>query len=195
MQVDALREIGNIGAGTAATALSQLTGAPVEMGIPTVKLLPVEQVASEIGAAADVVAAVFLGVGGDADGHMLFVMGEEQAHSLVGVLMGGTAGDGPFDEMELSALQEVGNILTGSYLGALSQITGLRLEPTPPVVGVDFAAALVGAALAEVAMSSDVALLIETALGETAGTSVGDFLFIPSASALSIVLGRLGLEG
>jgi chemotaxis protein CheC len=107
--------------------------------------------------------------------------------------MGGTGGDGAFSEMELSALQEVANILTGSYLNALSQITGLRLEPTPPAVGVDFAGALVGAALAEVAMASDTAILIETPLGDGDAPSLGDVLFIPTTPALQLVLARLGL--
>lgn len=195
-QIDALREIGNIGAGNAATALSQMMGQPVQMGIPKVKLLAVEEIAGEVGEGDAIVAAMFLGVQGDAPGHMLFVMSEQAAHNVVGVLMGGMAGGGTgagFTEMELSALQEVGNIMTGSYLGALSQITGLRLEPTPPAVGVDMAGALLGAALAEVAMSCDTALLLESAFGDDDTPSAGDFLYIPTSEALTTVLGRLGL--
>lgn len=199
-QIDALREIGNIGAGTAATALAQMTGRSVPMGVPTVTLLPVERVAERTGDAERVVAAMFLGVGGDVSGHMLFVMGEDAARDVVDALMGATGdasagaggGDG-FTEMEISALQEVANILTGSYLNALAQITGLRLEPTPPAVGVDYAGALVGAALAEVAMASETAILIETPLGDGDVPSLGDVLFIPTAAALQLVLSRLGL--
>jgi len=196
-QVDALREIGNIGAGNAATALSQMMGEPVHMGIPTVRLMSVEKIGAQVGAADQIVAAMFLGVQGDAPGHMLFVMSEEAARHVVGVLMGGmSAGDAgdAFTEMELSALQEVGNIMTGSYLGALSQITGLRLEPTPPAVGVDMAGALVGAALAEVAMTCDTALLLESVFSEGDGPSAGDVLYIPTDEALDVVLARLGLS-
>jgi len=196
-QLDALREIGNIGAGTAATALAQMTGQSVPMGVPTVTLLPVEDVADRTGDAERVVAAMFLGVGGDVNGHMLFVMGEDAARDVVDALMGGMGGPpgdgGGFTEMELSALQEVANILTGSYLNALAQITGLRLEPTPPAVGVDFAGALVGAALVEVAMESETAILIETPLGDGEAPSLGDVLFIPTSEALQLVLARLGL--
>ncbi|MGE0028164.1 MAG: chemotaxis protein CheC [Thermoleophilia bacterium] len=195
-QLDALREIGNIGAGTAATALAQMTGRSVPMGVPTVTLLPVEQVADRTGDAERVVAAMFLGVGGDVSGHMLFVMGRDAARDVVDALMGGAGGAGGgdgFSEMELSALQEVANILTGSYLNALAKITGLRLEPTPPAVGVDFAGALVGAALAEVAMASETAILIETPLGDGGAPSLGDVLFIPTSAALQLVLARLGL--
>jgi chemotaxis protein CheC len=195
-QLDALREIGNIGAGTAASALAQMTGRTVPMGVPTVTLLPVEEVADRTGDAERVVAAMFLGVNGDVTGLMLFVMDEEAARDVVDALMGGMGraadGDG-FTEMELSALQEVANILTGSYLNALAQITGLRLEPTPPAVGVDFAGALVGAALVEVAMASETAILIETPLSDGDAASLGDVLFIPTSEALQTVLARLGL--
>lgn len=196
-QIDALREIGNIGAGNAATALSQMTGQPVHMGIPTVKLLAVEGIGEQIGAGEEIVAAMFLGVTGDAPGHMLFVMSEGAAHNIVATLMGGMAvsGEGEgFTEMELSALQEIGNIMTGSYLSALSQITGLRLEPTPPAVGVDMAGALIGAALAEVAMTCETALLLESVFSDGDGPSAGDFLYIPTSDALDVVLGRLGLS-
>jgi chemotaxis protein CheC len=195
-QIDALREIGNIGAGNAATALSQMTGCPVQMGIPTVKLLPVEEIAGEVGAADDIVAAMFLGVEGDAPGHMLFVMSERAARTMVDLLMGSAGQEsvvGAFSEIELSALQEVSNIMTGSYLSALAQITGLRLEPTPPAVGVDFAGALLGSALSEIAMVSEKALLLESTLGDDETPSVGDFLFIPTTEALTIVLERLGV--
>jgi chemotaxis protein CheC len=166
------------------------------MGVPTVTLLPVEEVADRTGDAERVVAAMFLGVNGDVTGHMLFVMGEDAARDVVDALMGGMGGggaDGGFSEMELSALQEIANILTGSYLNALAQITGLRLEPTPPSVGVDFAGALVGAALVEVAMESETAILIETPLSDGDAPSLGDVLFIPTSEALQTVLGRLGL--
>lgn len=198
-QLDALREVGNIGAGTAATALAQMTGAAVPMEVPRVSVLPVEGIAEEAGGGDALAAAVFLGVHGDASGHMLFLMHADAAREIVGALLCGTTEPGedgaPFGEMELSALQELGNILTGSYLGAMAQLTGLRLEPSPPVVGVDFADALVGSALAEVAAVSETALLIETAFGGGGAAPVGQFLYIPTPEALATVLDRLGLGG
>jgi chemotaxis protein CheC len=196
-QLDALREIGNIGAGTAATALSQMTGAPVRLGIPKVSLLPVEEIPGRTGEPERTVAVMLLGVHGDVTGHMLFVMDEASARGVVSSLMGGFGGGGDddarFSEIELSALQEIGNIVAGSYLNALAQITGLRLEPTPPAIGVDAAGALIGTALAEVAMYSDTAILIESELGDGEAPSAGDVLFIPTAEALGTVLSRLGL--
>lgn len=196
-QLDALREIGNIGAGTAATALSQLTGRPVQMGVPTVVMVPVEEAADRVAEPTDIVAVVLVPVSGDVDGHMLIVMGERGAREMVGLLMGGMVPPeaGGFSEIELSALQEVGNILTSSYLGALAQLTGLHLEPAPPAVGVDMAAALLGAALAEVATEAPVVLLLESPLSDGDSASDGDVIFIPTSAGLTVILERLGLGG
>jgi chemotaxis protein CheC len=197
-QLDVLREVGNIGAGTAATALSAMVGGPVDMGIPRVSLVPVEQVPEEVGGGEDVVAAVFLGVVGDAPGHMLVLMREASARALVDTLMGRAGGDvatgdAPFTEMELSALQEVGNVLASAYLGALSALTGLHVEPTPPAVGVDMAGALLGAALAEVALLAPRALLIDSGFDAPGIGSLGEVLYMPTPDALDTVLRSLGL--
>lgn len=190
--LDALREVGNIGAGTAATALSQMIGGVVTMGVPRVEPVPVEQVADLVGGGEALVAAVFLGVVGDAEGHMLVLMREPAARRLVASLLGDPGGRGEFDAMGMSVLQEVGNVLTSAYLGALALLTGMRLEPTPPAVGVDMAGALLGSALAEVAMTSSTALLIDSGIGTEAGP-VGDVLFIPGPRAMAEVLARLGV--
>lgn len=194
-QLDALREIGNIGAGHAATALAAMTGTPVPMGVPRVSALAIERIPEELGGEELTVVAIHLHVNGDAPGRMLFLMSIDAARATAATLLcgmpPGEPGAGGLGELELSALQEVGNVLTGSYLGALSQLTGLRLEPSPPAIGVDMAGALVGAALAEVAEIADTALLIETQLGDAA--ALGRFLYVPSGDALAVVLGRLGL--
>jgi chemotaxis protein CheC len=140
---------------------------------------------------------VHLRVIGDAPGHILFVAGVETAHELAGLLLCGMEpGERDvmgFSELERSALQELGNVLTASYLIALTQLTGLHLEPSPPGLGVDMAGALLGTVLAEVSISTDVALLIETAFEEDGRATAGDFLYIPTPEALGSVLGRLGL--
>lgn len=194
--LDILTEVGNIGAGTAATALAQMTGARVDMGVPRAALLPVEDVPARVGGGDMPVAAILLDVLGDAPGRMLFMMPADGAHALVGMLMGAPAAEAPaadFDPIALSALQEVGNVLIGSYLTALSTLTGLRLEPTPPAVGVDMADALLGAAIAEVAEASPWALLVETAFhdDDRIQAQMGSLLYIPSPAALDVVLDRL----
>ncbi|MFN8109683.1 MAG: chemotaxis protein CheC [Thermoleophilia bacterium] len=197
LQLDALREIGNIGAGTAASSLSQMTGQPIAMAVPRVSILPVEEIPARIGGEEQIVVAVYLQVMGDAPGHIVFLSPAETAHEVCHQLMGGMpSGDEVrfgFSEMELSALQEIGNIMTGSYLRALAELTGMHLEPSPPALGVDMAAALLGSVLAEVARNSGAALLIETAFEEHDLPSFGHFVYIPEPASLLVVLRSLGL--
>lgn len=196
--LDALAEVGNIGAGTAATALAQMTGTRVDMGVPRVALVPVEEIPERIGGGDTLVAAILLDVGGEAEGRMLFMLPADSAQELVALLMGGMAPGGgeegaPFDEIGLSALQEIGNVLAGSYLTALGTLTGLRLEPSPPAVGVDMADALIGDAILDVAEQGAPAMLIETEFTGGDTPRVADLLFIPTPQALRAVLDRLGV--
>jgi chemotaxis protein CheC len=198
LQLDALREIGNIGAGNAATSLSQMVGHPVGMAVPSVRAIPLHEVPSAVaGDDEALVAAIYLRVVGDAPGHIMFVMKVEDAKSIAGSMLGGMD-PGEMDayglgEMERSALQEIGNILTAAYLIAMSSFTGLHLEPSPPELGVDMAAALVGYVLSEVAMSGEVALVIETAFEELDQPIGGSFLYIPTPEGLAKVLAGLGV--
>lgn len=195
-QLDALAEVGNIGAGTAATALAQMTGARIDMGVPRVSLLPVEDVPDRVGGGDTVVAAILLDVRGDAPGRIVFMMPVGAAAALVAQLMGVPAPRDDavaFDEVALSALQEVGNVLTGAYLTALGTLTGLRMEPSPPAVGVDMAGALLADAIVDVAESSPRALLIETGFSDDDEPRIGMLLYIPTPAALGAVLERLGV--
>lgn len=198
LQLDALREIGNIGAGNAATALSQMVGHAVGMTVPHVRALPLDEVPTAIaGSDEALVAAIFLEVVGEAPGYMMFVTTVEDAKAIAVSVLGGMD-PGELDafglgEMERSALQEVGNILTSSYLIAMTTFTGLHLEPTPPDLGVDMAGALIGYVLSQVAMTGDLALLIETQFEELDEPVSGNFLFIPTPEGLSKVLAGLGV--
>jgi chemotaxis protein CheC len=198
LELDALREVGNIGAGRAATSLSEMTGRPIGMQVPAVKLLPLDAVADEVGGPDALVVAVHLRVAGDAEGHILFVMPPETGHTLVEpMLMGMDPGErdaAGFGDMERSALQEVGNILTSAYLFAMTQMTGLHMEPTPPAIGIDMAGSLLAEVLCEVALTGDYALLIETAFDDVGDEVPGAFVFIPTPEALGRVLTGLGLS-
>lgn len=198
LQLDALREIGNVGAGNAATSLSQMVGHPVRMTVPSVRALPLEDVPAAVAGSDDaLVVAVYLRVVGDAPGHIMFVMTVDDAKSIATSMLGGMDPGEPdgygLGEMERSALQEVGNILTSAYLIAMSAFTGLHLEPRPPDLGVDMAAALVGYVLSEVAMSGDVALVIDTSFEEIDQPVAGCFLYIPTPEGLGRVLSGLGV--
>ena len=122
IEFDVLTEIGNIGAGNATTALSQLINARIDMRVPKVDLLGFSELAEIVGGAETLVAGILLSLEGDVDGMMLFVLESSAAHLLVDQLMGCVSGEnkGDFSEMEQSALMEIGNIIAGAYLSSIS---------------------------------------------------------------------------
>ena len=191
LQLDALRELANIGSGTASTALSSMLGRPVDISVPVVQALPFAEAVEAVGPVEQDVAAVLLGIHGDLTGAVLLVVGLEDAATLCGML--GVELD---SEWGLSALGEIGNIVGASYLGALGTMTGLEMEPTPPSPVVDMLGAIVATALtAHPADSeSDFALVLDTDLqveGDDCGIS---FLLLPTAGGVHQMLGCLGLE-
>ena len=188
LQLDALRELANIGSGTAATALSQMCGRSIDVSVPNALALPISDAVEAIGPAETAVTAVVIPVFGDLDAVVLLLFQPYAAAKLCGML-----GVEPDTEMGVSALGEIGNVLGASYVGALGSMTGLQLEPRPPQTAAD----MLGAVLSTVAMSvdetADVALLLDSDLvfeGEECSLS---FLLVPSASGVRELLERLGV--
>ncbi len=137
---DVLKEIGNIGAGNAMTALAQMLQCKVDMKVPQVKLLEFSEVGEMMGGEEQVMVGVFLGVEGEITGSMMFMVEEISARHLIQKITMGMLPEGSeFSEMGLSAMQEVGNIITGAYLNSLSTLTNLKVFPTPPALTVDMA--------------------------------------------------------
>jgi chemotaxis protein CheC len=124
LQLDALREVGNIGAGNAATALSQMIQRRIDMTVPEVDILRLEDMVSKIGTEEDMVIAVVLRIFGDIPGNVIFLLTMDSAYRLLEMLMGKEV-SGEFDEYQISALQEIGNILTGAYINSIVRLTGM----------------------------------------------------------------------
>ena len=139
--LDVLKELGNIGAGNAATALAELLQSKVDMSVPQVKLINFSEIGDLIGGEEQVMAGMYLAIQKDITGSILFLVKEEVALHLVKKLMGDYAQD-IRGEMEQSALKEISNIITGAYLNALSTMTGLRIEPSVPDLAIDMAGAI-----------------------------------------------------
>lgn len=193
MYQDVLREIGNIGAGNATTALASLLGQKVDMTVPQVKLLDFEELGELVGGDETVLAGIYLGVEGDIGGNMMFLLSIPSAKYLVSKLMMGmeTPGD-EFTDMERSALQEVGNIITGSYLNALASLTNMMIYPTVPDLNIDMAAALLSVPAIQFGALGDKILLIQTEFfGDMAID--GYFILIPDMDSYSKILGALGI--
>jgi len=190
MQLDALRELANIGSGTAATALSSMLGRPVDVSVPSALALPLADAVDAAGPAEDTVTAVVLPIFGDFDGIVLLLFPPADAATLCGLL--GVEAD---SEYGLSALGEIGNILGSAYVGALGMMTGLGLEPRPPQTVTDMLGAIVASVLATGAESSDVALVLDSDLIVEGTQCSLSFMLVPSRNGVGEVLAGLGLVG
>ncbi|MDD3413600.1 MAG: chemotaxis protein CheC [Lachnospiraceae bacterium] len=190
---DVLREIGNIGAGNAATALAQLLQTKVDMKVPKVDLLDFNQVGEAMGGEEQIMAGIYLGVQGDITGSIMFLLEERSAHDLVSKLMGTKIENNEeFNEMEISALKEIGNIITGSYLSSLSSLTNLTIIASVPDLSIDMAAAILSVPAIEFGVLGDKILMIQTAFTDDMELN-GYFILVPDLQSYDKLLGSLGL--
>lgn len=190
---DVLKEIGNIGAGNAMTALSQMLQCKVDMKVPQVKLLPFSEVGAIMGGEEQVMVGVYLGVEGDITGSMMFLVEKTSAKHLINKVMMGMAPEGDdFTEMELSAMREVGNIITGAYLNSLSTLTNLKIYPTPPDLTVDMAGAILSVPAIQFGTLGDNLLLIQSQFYDEVEID-GYFILIPDLESYSRILTSLGI--
>lgn len=190
---DILKEIGNIGAGNAMTALSQMLQCKVDMKVPQVKLLDFAEVGVLMGGEEQIMVGVYLGVEGDISGSMMFLVEQESAKHLINKIMMGMASEGEgFTEMELSAMKEVGNIITGAYLNSLSMLTNLKIFPTPPELTVDMAGAILSVPAIQFGILGDKLLLIQSQFYDEVEIN-GYFILIPELESYSKILSSLGM--
>lgn len=197
LQYDVLKELGNIGAGNATTALSRLINAKIDMKVPKVNLLGFSELAKAMGKEEEVMVGILLLLEGDIDGVMMFLLDVDSARALVGSLMGkepdeASKGNINFDEMEFSALQEIGNIITGSYLSALSDMTRLTIVASVPSLQIDMAEAILSIPAIEFSKIGDKVLLIQTQFDDDSQIS-GYFVLVPELDSYDKILSSLGL--
>lgn len=191
---DVLKELGNIGAGNAMTALSQMIGSKIDMRVPQVKLLEFNELGGMIGGEEQIMVGVFLGVEGDITGSMLFLLELSSAKHLINKVMMGM-GDPNSDEltdMERSAMQEVGNIITGAYLNSLAMITNLTIFPSPPSLTVDMAGAILSVPAIEFGIYGDKILMIQSQFFDDVEID-GFFVLVPDIDSYAKILTALGI--
>lgn len=190
-QLDALREVANIGAGHAATALSQMTASTILISVPRLKVVPLEELSLEIGPPEEPVAAVLMAMLGDITGRTLLVFPRGVALRLAGILTKRTfdekTGLGPLGE---SALKEAGNILSGAYLSALSEFMGMMLLNSPPDLAIDMSAAVLTSEELEFGMGGDYVFCVESEFVIQGSTERlrGFFLLLPDPPSLRVIL-------
>lgn len=189
---DILREIGNIGAGNATTALAQMLQCKVDMAVPQINLLEFKDIGAAMGGEELIMAGIYLGVEGDITGSIMFLVEKDSARHLVSKLMGMPLEGEEFSEMELSALKEVGNIITGAYLNSLSSLTNLKIFPSIPDLTVDMAGAILSVPAIEFGALGDKILLIQTKFFDDVAID-GYFILIPDLASYSKILSALGM--
>ena len=194
IQMDALREIGNVGAGNSATALSQIINKRIDMNVPKVAMVPLEAVPDLVGGPDAIVVGVFLRVYGKAPSNILFLLPQSSAFYLVDTLMGKQHGETKtLDFMDESALMEIGNILAGAYLNAFFSFTQISMLPSIPALAMDMAGAILNVVLVQLGQMGDQALVIETEfLAEDDGIS-GHFFLVPDPGSLSTIMAAVGV--
>ena len=191
---DVLKEIGNIGAGNATTAMSTMLNLRIDMNVPKVELLTFQELGSAICPEDETILGIYLEVQGDIDGSMMFLMKLDSAHYLVDHLMGRETVEGEeFSEMDLSAIKEIGNIIAGSYLNALSSMTNLTITPTIPYIAIDRAAEILSVPAIQLGKYGDNALMIETEFGDDVMIN-GYFILLPELESYDKILSSLGIS-
>ncbi len=190
---DLLKELGNIGAGNATSALSQMMGMKLDMDIPDVRLLEFKDVGSAMGGADQVMVGIYLLAEGDINGSMMFMLGTKSARNLVNVLMGTPDNTSEeLTEIELSALKEVGNIITGAYLNSLSMLTGLSMLPSVPSIAVDMIGAILSVPAIAFGIEADEILLVDTQFSSDVQME-GYFIMLPDMDSYAKILKALGM--
>lgn len=194
MEFDVLKEIGNIGAGNATTALSQLINAKVDMKVPNVELLGFKDLANIIGGPENLIVGILLTLEGQIDGMMMFMLEKDSAHHIVNMIMGRDINSfDDFSEMDLSALKEIGNIIAGAYLSAISTLTNMVITSSVPYMAIDMAGAILSVPAIEFGKISDKALVIKTQVYENDQEVNGYFVLIPTLESYSKIMASLGL--
>ena len=188
LQLDALRELANIGSGKASTALSMLLGRAVDISVPSAKALSFADAVEATGDYELQVTGIVLGIVGELEGTVLLLISPDDADTVCEIL-----GMEPGSEYAPSALGEVGNIVGSSYINALAEMTGMAIEPTPPATATDMLGAIVQTVLASQAHAGDVALMLDSELEVEGSDCSIAFMLVPAADGVGELLERLGL--
>lgn len=190
-ELDALKEVANIGAGHAATALSQLTSRRIMINVPSVRICPIEEAAAAVGKADEVVAAILMHVLGDLTGRSLLLFEKQGALQLTDMLLDREPGTTQvFAELEQSSLKETANILTGAYLNGLSGLLGLMLIPSVPSLAVDLCGAVLSTTYLNFGRDRDRVIILDTRFRFEPGDQCmsGHFVLLPDPPSLRVIL-------
>ena len=192
--MDVLKELGNIGAGNATTALSQMVNCKIDMDVPRVRILSFDELSNIFGGPEIPVIGVLFKLSMDMDGMMLFLLDIKSAKALANLLMMGMSPGEDLSEMDISTLQEVGNIISGAYVYSLSEMTNMTIWTSVPYLARDMAGAVLSVPSAEIAKTADEAVIIETVFKDGEDDINGFFILIPEQKSFDDMMEKLGLK-
>ena len=200
MHFDVLREIGNIGQGNAASSLSQLLNMSIDISVPSVKLLEFNETVEYLGGPENIVLGMLVRLSGDIQGMMLYVLQQSFAGRMVNSVFGKEIHELiELDEMDVSFIQEIGNILAGSYINALSSLTGLTIDISVPTITVDMAGAILAVPAVEFAQIGNKVLFIDDSFifgnaPSEANNVESNMILVPELESLEKLFSKLGVE-
>lgn len=192
LQLDVLKEIGNIGAGNAATALAKILDRKVDMNVPKVEILEFKEVVELLGGEEIPASGIYFRFEGDLTGNIMFMLELKSAKRLTNMLTGKSDTEDILDEIDQSALQEIGNILSGAYVSSITSLTNLNMKISIPALAIDMAGAILSVPIIQYGQMGDKVLLIETEFKEGNDDVRGFFFLIPDPEFFEVLLNRLG---
>jgi len=194
MHIDALREIGNIGSGNAASSLAMMLSDQIDISVPVVRILDYEQVMEELGGPEQMIVGLLLCLDGDVNGMIMFLLHQNFANTLLASLIGEADVGGTVDEMSYSALQEVANIMAASYVNAIADLTGFTINVSVPSMCVDMLGAILSVPAIHYANISDKMIFIEDKFHGKDLNAPNHILLIPDVESLDKIMTSLGIE-
>ncbi|WP_353095285.1 chemotaxis protein CheC [Tissierella praeacuta] len=192
--IDVLKELGNIGAGNAATALAGMISKKIDMRVPNVRIMEFKDVAEILGGEENLVVGIYFELMEDVVGNMMFALDIDSAINLTNLLYNRKKENKELDDMDISALSEIGNIIASSYANSLSALTGLKIFISIPSISIDMAGAILSVPAIQYGHVSDHALMIETIFEEEENLVSGNLFFLPDLSSFDKILIALGVK-
>lgn len=195
IQMDVLRELGNIGAGNAATSLAGMLASTIDIGVPVVKTLDYNEVVDFLGGPENVVVGLLVRLKGDISGMMMYILQAAFANKITSTFYGKCLDDiTELDEMDQSALCEIGNIMAASYVNAIASLTGLTIDITVPSFCVDMVGAIMSVPAIEFANVGDKVIFIDDHFKIIDGEVRSNMILIPEMDSLALLFSKLGVE-
>lgn len=194
MHLDVLKEIGNIGSGNAASALSTMLNCDTDISVPDVKLLDFDDAVNFLGGPENVAIGMLVNLTGDISGMMLYVLQHSCASKMTSTIFGTEIEDiANMNDMERSFISEVGNIMSASYINAIASLTGLTIDISVPQMCVDMVGAILSVPAVQFAQIGNKVLFIDDRFVIGGSEVQSNMILVPEMSSLETLFGRLGV--